>query len=72
MREKVSDLLKEKERKKEKKPLLFTDFSILFFLVTVMALSSSNPLPNPTMVAGDDSQNPTADVEIVGAGPVMV
>ena len=43
------------------------DFSILFFLVTVIASSSSNPPPSSMMVSGDDPQNPTADIEIVGA-----
>uniref|UniRef100_A0A2N9HAB7 Aminotransferase-like plant mobile domain-containing protein n=1 Tax=Fagus sylvatica TaxID=28930 RepID=A0A2N9HAB7_FAGSY len=33
-----------------------------------MASSSSNPPPSPAMVVGDDSQNPTADIEIVGMG----
>jgi hypothetical protein len=47
---------------------LSIDFSILFFLVTVIASSSSNPPLSSTMVSGDDPQNPTTDIEIIGAG----
>ena len=33
-----------------------------------MASSSSNPSPSSAMVVGDDPQNPTADIKIIGAG----